>query len=222
MAFLLGTVTLLLAFAVGYAIRRGSICAVYATRALVIDGKTSRFRAFFVASAGSGAIIVPLHWALPDLVTLSAGYPVTLTVLLGGAAFGIGAWINGACVLGTLAHLTGGEFRYVASVLGMVSGATGMAIFGVSDGQGTALRISSLEEPSFLSISFVLILTLSLVMALYRRIPRWWRAFRDPAPMRMGPYKIHACCRYSGWASLCARRELDLYGYFVSKGGTAC
>lgn len=91
MVFLLGIISLLLAFAVGYAIRRGSVCAVYAPRALVIDGKTSRFRAFFVASAGSGAIIGPLHWALPDLVTLSAGYPVTLTVLLGGG----GVWYWG-------------------------------------------------------------------------------------------------------------------------------
>lgn len=107
MTILLVLVTLTCAFCIGYAIRRGSICAVLATRALIIDGKSSRFRAFGVAAAGSGAIIVPLHWVGPDLATLSAGYPVSGLVLLGGAIFGLGAWMNGACALGTLAHLTG-------------------------------------------------------------------------------------------------------------------
>ena len=40
-----------LSFLVGYAIRRGSICAVLATRALIVDRRSARFRAFGVAAA---------------------------------------------------------------------------------------------------------------------------------------------------------------------------
>ena len=69
-----------LSFLVGYAIRRGSICAVLATRALIVDRRSARFRAFGVAAAGAGAVVVSLHWLAPADVTLSAGYPVTVSV----------------------------------------------------------------------------------------------------------------------------------------------
>lgn len=189
MTWILVLITLTCAFFVGYAIRRGSICAVVATRALIIDGKPSRFRAFLVAAAGSGTIIVPLHWAFPDLVTLSAGYPVTGLVLLAGAAFGLGAWVNGACPLGTLAHLTGGQLRYLGTVAGMVSGAVMVTFLKLPVHHNTLPKPSPLEEPGLMSMSFVAVLALSLLVALYRRVPRWWRALREPASMRMGPYR---------------------------------
>lgn len=189
MPWLLALITLTCAFLVGYAIRRGSICAVLATRALILDGKSSRFRAFLVAAAGSGAIIVPLHWAMPDLATLSAGYPVTVLVLLGGAAFGIGAWINGACALGTLAHLTGGQVRYLATIVGMVSGALVVQFAGAASNKDALPKASPLETPDLFAVLFVVALALSLANALYRRVPRWWRGFSEPGSARMGPYR---------------------------------
>ncbi|MEY8831996.1 YeeE/YedE thiosulfate transporter family protein [Phaeobacter italicus] len=189
MPWLLALITLTCAFLVGYAIRRGSICAVLATRALILEGKPARFRAFLVAAAGSGAIIVPLHWAMPDLATLSAGYPVTRVVLLGGAAFGVGAWINGACALGTLAHLTGGHIRYLATVVGMVSGALVVQFTGAASNQDALPKASPLEAPDLFAVLFVVVLALCLAIALYRRVPRWWRGFREPGSARMGPYR---------------------------------
>lgn len=189
MPWLLALITLTCAFLVGYAIRRGSICAVLATHALILEGKSSRFRAFLVAAAGSGAIIVPLHWAMPDMATLSAGYPVTGLVLIGGAAFGIGAWINGACALGTLAHLTGGKVGYLATVVGMVSGALIVQVAGGAGNQDILPKASPLEAPDLFAVLFVVALALSLASALYRRVPRWWRGFREPGSARMGPYR---------------------------------
>jgi uncharacterized membrane protein YedE/YeeE len=184
--WLLALFILTCAFLVGYAIRRGSICAVLATRVLILEGKSSRFRAFLVAAAGSGAIIVPLHWAMPNLATLSAGYPVTGLVLLGGAAFGVGAWVNGACALGTLAHLTGGQVRYLATVVGMVAGALIVQYAGVASNQDALPKASPLESPDLFAVLFVVALALSLANALYRRVPRWWRGFREPESARMG------------------------------------
>jgi hypothetical protein len=186
---LLFSVLLTLAFLVGYAIRRGSICAVAATRALIVDRRSTRFRAFGVAAAGSGAVIIPLHWLFPDDATLSAGYPVTIEVLLAGAAFGIGARINNACALGTLAHLTGGNVVYGATILGMATGAILMTWVGIANNIAEPPRESPLEMPTAGATIFVLALGAMFVTALYRRLLRWLRNLRDPAPMRMGSYR---------------------------------
>ncbi len=54
---------------------------------------------------------------------------MTLTVVLGGVAFGIGAWMNGACALGTLAHLIGGKALFEA----------GLVIFKAHEGHATMM-----------------------------------------------------------------------------------
>ena len=189
MTLLFDATLLLLAFFVGYAIRRGTICSVYATRALIVDRRVGRFRAFFVAAAGSGAVIVPLHWAIPDIAVLSPGYPVTWMVIFAGAAFGIGARINGACALGTLSHLTGGEVSYAATIIGMVVGAVSVRVIGTAMGQSAMPHPSPLEVPTTGGIAFIMALALILIAALYRRVPRWWRGLSDPSGMRMGPYR---------------------------------
>lgn len=192
-----------LSFLVGYAIRRGSICAVLATRALIVDRRSARFRAFGVAAAGAGAVVVPLHWLAPADVTLSAGYPVTVSVAVAGAIFGLGARLNNACVLGTLAHLTGGNLVFGFSVLGMVIGATAMTSSGLWQASVTAPVPSPLEEPSNFGGAFVAVLAISLLLALYRRVPRWIRGLRDPASTRMGPYRSMLIVGISG-GLLCA------------------
>lgn len=112
-----------LAFTVGFAIRRGSICAVAAADQWVMHGRTTRIRAFLTAACWAGAVILPAAWALPNWAVLSPGYPISAFVLIGGAVFGIGAYVNGACAFGTLAHLAGGETNYLGTVAGVVAGA---------------------------------------------------------------------------------------------------
>jgi hypothetical protein len=192
------TLLLGLSFLVGYAIRRGSICAVAATRALIVARRSARFRAFGVAAAGAGAVIVPLHWLFPADVTLSAGYPITLTVVVAGAAFGMGARLNDACVLGTLAHLTGGNLSYGFSVLGMILGAVGVTAFDGGHTDPTPPGASLLETPSLAAVGFVIVLATSLTLALYRRVPRWVRGLRDPGSVRMGPYRAMLIVGISG------------------------
>lgn len=178
-----------LSFLVGYAIRRGSICAVTATKALIVDRRSARFRAFGVAAAGAGAVIIPLHWVFPADVTLSAGYPITLSVVLAGAAFGLGARLNNACVLGTLAHLTGGNLTFVFSVLGMILGVVATTFIDAAPTGATPPAPSPLEAPVPAAVLFVLALVVSLGLALRRRVPRWIRGLRDPDTTRMGPYR---------------------------------
>ena len=189
MTLFLVPIILMLAYFAGYSIRRGSICVVLAARTLIVDRKTARFRAFSVAAAGSGAVIVPLHWLAPEAAMLSAGYPVTVTALWAGAAFGIGAWVNGACGLGTLAHLTGGNLNFAVSILGMATGAILAVYVRGKEGLESVLRVSPLDRPEPLSVLIVLLFGAVLLVALSRRLPRWWRALQDPAGSRMGPYR---------------------------------
>ena len=103
---------------------------------------------------------------------------------MAGAAFGIGARINNACTLGTLAHLTGGNVVYGATILGMVAGATLMTSVAIANDIAPPLA-SPLEIPTASAAIFVLALGAMLVTAFYRRLPRWLRNLRDPASMRM-------------------------------------
>ena len=54
-----------LAFLIGYFFRRGSSCVGAATEALVVQRRSKRLRAFGVAVAAAGLIVVPLHWVRP-------------------------------------------------------------------------------------------------------------------------------------------------------------
>ena len=116
-------VSAFLAFVVGFCIQRASVCAVRATEQWVYHRRTSRLRAFFSAAAWSGIVILPLAWLLPRSAMLSEDAPVTWTVLAGGALFGIGAALNGACALGTVAQLTRGRTDYLATLVGIILGA---------------------------------------------------------------------------------------------------
>ncbi len=186
---LLYPVLIVLAFLVGYAIRRGSVCAVLATRALIVERRPARFQAFGVAATGAGAIILPLHWLYPESAMLSPGYPVTFTVILAGAAYGIGARLNNACVLGTLAHLTGGNFSYLATISGMITGAVAVAALNETHGSATPLTASPLNAPTAGAVLFLIALVALLAIGLRRRAPRLLRDLRNPGSLRMGPYR---------------------------------
>ena len=223
-------ILLLLALCLGYAIRRGSVCAVAAAERLVRQRRTARQRSFAVTAAGSGIVIVPAHWVWPDAVSLSPGYPVSATVLAAGALFGLGARLNGACALGTLSNLTGGNLSYAASVLGMVAGAVLIVMSGHGGGAVSDLRPSPLEVPTMEALAVVLMFLAIVVIALSRRMPRWLRTLRDPSAMRIGPYRamlllgvcgglLYAIAGQWTYLSVLSHRAARLVGAVPSEDG---
>jgi uncharacterized membrane protein YedE/YeeE len=112
-----------LAFVVGFALRRGSVCMVEGTRQAIVLGRPLRLRAFVVAAGTAGVIILPLSWLLPQTGMLAPRFPITGATLAGGVLFGIGARINGGCQFGTLGRLAGGELDYAVTCLAAVAGA---------------------------------------------------------------------------------------------------
>ncbi len=147
-------ISAVLAFVVGTCIQRASVCAVRATEQWVACRRTSRIRAFFSAAAWSGIIVLPLAWLLPGHAMLAGDGPVTWTVLAGGALFGMGAALNGACALGTVAQLTRGRTEYAATLVGIALGALAAVHLGV---HAEARLPSIVSTPNWLGWSALLV-----------------------------------------------------------------
>jgi uncharacterized protein len=146
-AMVLLPISALLAFLVGACIQRASVCAVRATEQWVYYRRTSRIRAFFSTAGWSGLVILPLTWLLPESAMLAEAAPVTWTVLAGGTLFGVGAALNGACALGTMAKLTCGRTEYLATLGGIVLGAIAALRLGV---HSEATMPSIIAQPGWL------------------------------------------------------------------------
>lgn len=112
-----------LAFIMGFAIGRGDVCAVAAVNYWINHKRTAYLRAFIVATASAGLALLPSAWFFPATVTLSQTYEPSGIMLIAGALFGLGAFLNGACVFGTLAHISKGEMDYIGTIAGMFIGA---------------------------------------------------------------------------------------------------
>lgn len=107
----------------GWATQRGSTCAVAAVESLLLRRDASRLAGFALAAA--------LAFVLFNAARL-AGVPVTMRfegravdghALLGGLVFGVGAWLNGRCAMGTIARLCSGELTRIGTLLGFFVGA---------------------------------------------------------------------------------------------------
>lgn len=114
---------LLLVLAAGYATQRGSVCAVAATRELVVEHKISRFVGFlFCAACGLAVMAIGNAWGQPSL-DIHTGLPVSAAALIGGAIVGIGAFVNRRCAFGTVAELGSGSLPRIGTLIGFVAGA---------------------------------------------------------------------------------------------------
>lgn len=111
-----------MAFVAGFAIKRGNICAVAAMHQWVVHRNTHHLRALVIGTCCSGVILTALAWGFPDTASVSAEYAVTSATILAGVLFGAGAWLNRACVLGTIAYLCKGDLNYMGTLLGMFFG----------------------------------------------------------------------------------------------------
>lgn len=124
MIVILGT-SIALAGLAGFAVQRGGVCVVAAARDGVLAGKWAGFIAFFECAA----------WALCCYLLLDAfslraidGWSAPanwLGALLGGALFGCGALVNGACAYGSMGRLAAGEISFLAMLAGFFLGAKG-------------------------------------------------------------------------------------------------
>lgn len=118
------------AFLVGLSISRGSTCAVTAGKELVSRRQGTMLVGFVIAASAAGLVTYPLSWLWHPRFLVSADVPISAALVAGAMLIGIGAVINDACLLGTLARIGQGEVRFLALPLGLAIG------FGLADRYG--------------------------------------------------------------------------------------
>ena len=105
----------------GFAIQRGATCTVAAVDEVLTQRRAHRLVAMLEASlwvAGGLALAQLAHLA----GSMPAGYEAGAWTVFGGVVLGLGAWVNRACVFGTVARFGSGEWAYAATPLGFYVG----------------------------------------------------------------------------------------------------
>jgi len=109
----------------GFAIQRGATCAVDAVSEITGSHSGKRLLAMAEASLWVCGGLLIAQW-LHLLPAMPFGYPVDALTVAGGALLGLGAFVNGACVIGAIARLGSGQWAYLATPLGFYSGCVGL------------------------------------------------------------------------------------------------
>jgi hypothetical protein len=104
----------------GVAIQHGGTCMVAAVDEWLKDGTTTRLRGLLEASLWvlAGLLLANISWAATPVL----GYETNPWTWLGGSLLGLGALINGACVIGTIGKLSSGQWSFFATPPGYALG----------------------------------------------------------------------------------------------------
>jgi uncharacterized membrane protein YedE/YeeE len=105
----------------GFANQRGGTCTVAAFEEVVFKGRFERLIALSEASLWAGTGLVLLNTA-GSLAAVPANYAAGVGTMAGGVLFGLGAFVNGSCVFGSVARLGSGELSYLAMPFGFYLG----------------------------------------------------------------------------------------------------
>ena len=95
--------------------------------------------------------------ALHLLGRMPVGYPLNAWTVVGGALLGLGAYVNRACVFGSIARFGSGEWAYLATPLGFYLGCLsfGQAFSAVKQPQALAAGSPVLQAPVWVAVVFV-------------------------------------------------------------------
>ena len=121
-AFISTFIAIALSFLMGLVIQRGGTCTVAAIHEILHKKTYNRLK----------ALIETAFWVLTgDYLLYQFGfslspihdYPISFLTILGGVLLGMGAFINGACAVGTIARIGSGEWDFFVMLPGFLCGA---------------------------------------------------------------------------------------------------
>jgi hypothetical protein len=111
-----------LAGLLGFAIQRGGVCTVAAIDEILVHRRTGRFLALLEASLWVlGGLLIFWSLRLTDQPLIS--WDITWLTILGAFLLGLGAVINGACVVGTISRIGNFEWTFLFTLPGFLIGA---------------------------------------------------------------------------------------------------
>lgn len=209
-------ICLALAFVLGFAAHRASICMVRA----IAEFEHSRtgFMAMSIAKTILWIVLVtlPFFWLADQNGPYYGGWRLTAWAVAGGFLFGAGAAINGACAYSTMTRLVDGEGRMAATVTGF---ALGIALFMVLIGAGqlAAPRRAPTDVGRLVGWAWVIVPLLALLGA-YEFV-RLWRSRPGEASLRQ--MVLARQYRLSTAALLIGITGASIYLLFGSAGYTS-
>ena len=149
-------ISLICALVMGYAIQRGATCTVAAVSQLVEAGKWGRFRGLMEAAlwVAGGLLLARAFGFLPDL---PAGRAITASTIIGGILLGAGAYVNKACVFGTISRIGARDWAYLATPLGFLGGAWAVTFLGAGAPATAMVAASPLATlPALALVAFLI------------------------------------------------------------------
>ena len=168
-------IAVLCAGLMGYAIQSGATCTVYAVSELIEKRRASRLVALLEAGLWVAATLI-IAALLQMTPVRAAAFELSRLTILGGILLGLGAYVNGACVFGSVARVGSGEIGFLITPLGFF---LGVEIFdklvGIEPMRLPQAANSLARLPLLLLAAFVL-------LALARAARIIWRAFRRDRP----------------------------------------
>ncbi len=115
--------SLILAALLGFAAHRASICTVKAVAEILSRRRARMLLSFLKTLLWVELVTFWVAWFNPEFHP-GMRWQLTGLSLVGGVIFGIGAAINQGCSFSTISRLAEGRLRMLATILGLVMGAT--------------------------------------------------------------------------------------------------
>jgi Sulphur transport len=153
-------IAILISFLMGLAIQRGGTCTVAAIHEIVHKRTANRVK----------ALIETALWVLAgELILAKAGlfhlsiqnWQIIPATILGALLLGLGAFINGACTVGTIARIGNREWDFLAMIPGFFTGALVMGWLKTPD--ILPINIGMQSIPAIPSWILILVSTLILL-----------------------------------------------------------
>ena len=112
------------------------------------------------------------------------GFSVSVETVAGGALLGLGAWLNNACVFGTVSRIGNGEISYVAAFPGFLTGFLfGVWFMGPMKGAGPPVEAPVLAPALPFGVVAAAVVPGRIIPPLLRRdgVTRLWADLMQPA-----------------------------------------
>jgi len=206
MAMVVGATALMLALLcaaiMGLAIQRGGTCTVAAVEELLATRRPTRLLAMIEASLWvGGGLLLAREFGL--VAELPSGFALTRWTLAGAVLLGLGAMLNRACVIGTIARLGSGEMAYVAMPVGYYLGCTTADRLFVQPAlQALGVASPAFGAPGWLAGLFALLAVVRLARGLQAR-----------RGSMQQPWSPHSATAVIGLAFLCLLLLVGAWSY---------
>lgn len=150
-----------LGFILGFALNNGSICTVIATAELVSEKRPARSIAL-VECAVWAALIYAIVGTSP---TMQQGWSPIAYLVPAALLFGLGIYVNGACIFGAVGHFGNGDIDFAFTFLGVSVVFYAESLLGLFPDQ-PPMSASLPIAPALLTVALLAILALRFGVSL--------------------------------------------------------